>query len=292
MADRLPTVLVVEDDADLAEMLQAYLSMDGYAVLTVPQGEQALALAYNDPPALIVLDIWLPGMDGFEVCVHLQESHRTRYIPIIFLTERRERVDRLRGLHMGGFDYITKPFDLYELRLRVRNTIRRASLSGVLNAITGLPQGEASTQTLEQTLQSGADWGMLAITLKGLRAFSEQYGFVAGDNVMRVVALTLSSAVSEIGGPASFCGHLEEHTLVLIAPASVLDALRARIVERLAEALEYFYPADNRGPNAFTPDRLRLSIGSLTAQQGPFASSADLAQRLLAARQDVAAGGQ
>ena len=292
MAERFPTVLIVEDDPDLAEMLQAYLSMDGYAVLTVSQGEQALALAYDDPPALIVLDIWLPGMDGFEVCARLQESHRTRHIPIIFLTERRERMDRLRGLDMGGFDYITKPFDLYELRLRMRNTIRRASLSGALNAITGLPQGELTMQALEQALHGGADWGMLIVTLKGVRAFSEQYGFVAGDNVMRVVALTLNNAGSEIGGPASFCGHLEEHTLVLIVHASALDALHARIVERLGEALEYFYPADNRGPNAFTSDRLRLSIGSLTAQQGPFADSVDLVQRLLAARQDVAAGGR
>ncbi len=283
-------MLIVEDDANLAEMLQAYLRLDGYTVLTKPQGEEALALAYRKPPDLIVLDIRLPGMDGFEVCARLQESHRTRHIPIIFLTERSDRRDRLRGLHMGSVDYITKPFDLYELRLRVRNILRRASLSGALNAVTGLPQGDLTTQTLEQTLSSNTDWGMLAVTLKGLRAFSEQYGFVAADNVLRVVGLTLDSAVEEISGLRGFCGHLEEHTFVLVTTAPLLGALHARVVERLAGALEYFYPADNRGPSAYTPDRLRLSIGALTAQQGlPFVGSADFIQRLLAAREDVAA---
>lgn len=289
MAERLPVVLIVEDDTDLAEMLQAYLRLDGYTVRTEPQGEGALTLAYREPPDLIVLDIRLPGMDGFEVCTRLQESHRTRHIPIIFLTERSERLDRLRGLHMGSVDYITKPFDLYELRLRVRNTLHRASLCGALNAVTGLPQGELITQALEQALSSSAEWGMLAVTLKGLRAFGEQYGFVAADNVLRVVGLTLNSAAEEIGGSAGFCGHLEEHTFALIVPAPAVAALRTRIVERLAGTLEYFYPADNRGPDAYTTDRLRLSIGALTARQGPFADSVDLIQRLLAAREDVAA---
>jgi DNA-binding response OmpR family regulator len=274
-------VLLVEDDLALAEMLSAYLSVEGCAVRSCAWGEQAVELALADLPDLVVLDIRLPDIDGFEVCRRLQESHQTRAIPILFLTERRDRVDRLRGLSMGVVDYITKPFDVQELRLRIRNTMDHAEAMKAENAITGLPQSEAVLNTIQQ--QAVADWGIMVVTLNGLQTFRELYGFVAGDDVLRVACLTVASAARELNGD-SFCGHLEEDTLAVILPAQQLAALEARIVERLAGSLEVFYPADNRAPNARTGDRLSLAMGQLTSLQGPFDSVADLKHRLLATR--------
>jgi PleD family two-component response regulator len=244
-------------------------------------------LALADLPDLVVLDIRLPDIDGFEVCRRLQESHQTRAIPILFLTERRDRIDRLRGLSMGVVDYITKPFDVQELRLRIRNTMDHAEAMKAESAITGLPQNVAVLNAMQQqAVANSSAWGIMVITLTGLQTFRELYGFVAGDDVLRVTCRTIASAASELNSD-SFCGHLEEDTLAIILPAQQLAALEARVIERLAGSLEVFYPADNRVPNAQTGDRLSLAMGQLTSLQGPFDSVADLKQKLLATRRRI-----
>ena len=118
-------ILVVDDDLDVAEMVAAYLSVHGYIVRTVDMGEAAVQDALANPPDLVIQDINLPDIDGFEVAYRLRNNRKTKDIPIIFLTEKRARSDRLQGLELGADDYITKPFDIQELKLRVRNAIRR-----------------------------------------------------------------------------------------------------------------------------------------------------------------------
>ncbi|MGH2525092.1 MAG: response regulator transcription factor, partial [Anaerolineales bacterium] len=133
MADK-QTLLVVEDDPNLAEMLTNYFNIQGYRVLTFDWGEDAVRTCQLDPPQLALLDVRLPDIDGYEVARRLRTHRRTQTIPLIFLTERNARSDRLRGLELGAVDYITKPFDLKELQLRVRNALHRARLSLLVNS--------------------------------------------------------------------------------------------------------------------------------------------------------------
>ena len=189
---------------------------------------------------------------------------------------------------LGADDYITKPFDIQELRLRVRNILRRATTTSAENPVTGLPEGETVDAALSALLkEESGRWGMLVVTLKGLDTFRELYGFIASDDVLRVVSLMLRSATTEVGGQDAFCGHLGPDTFVMLLPADKVDSLEARIRERAGQSLEYFYPGDNRGPNAHTGDRLRLSIGRLTAGQGPFKSLEDLKKQALDARTEA-----
>ncbi|MFW6068984.1 MAG: response regulator transcription factor, partial [Chloroflexota bacterium] len=115
------TIFVVDDDIELTEMLDAFFGGQGYAVSTEEWGETAVKRIQEELPDVVLLDIHLPDIDGYEICRRLRQARRTRHLPIIFLTERRERSDRLAGLELGAVDYITKPFDIQELRLRVRN---------------------------------------------------------------------------------------------------------------------------------------------------------------------------
>lgn len=278
--ERQQTILIVDDDIDLAEMLGAYLNVQGYAVCATSMGEQALALASEQQPDLVLLDIHLPDLDGYEVCNRLQTSHKTRHIPIIFLTEMRERPDKLHGLQLG-VDYITKPFDVQELRLRVRNTLRRAASAGMENPVTGLPEGAPVDEVLTRIVAGMVpDCGLLAVVLLGLESFRELYGFVASDDVLRVTSLTTSTAAREVGGTSTFCGHLDERTFLIIVPADRMAELIQRITERLGRLLEYFYPGDNRAPNARTDDRLRLQMNCLDTIRDPFMDSAELKERL------------
>ncbi len=275
--------MIVDDDADLTEMLGAYLNVQGYAVCTTSMGEQALTLASEQQPDLVLLDIHLPDLDGFEVCNRLQASHKTRHIPIIFLTEMRERPDKLHGLQLGVVDYITKPFDVQELRLRVRNTLRRVASTGTENPVTGLPDGAQADEVLATIVTGGCpDCGLLALALLGLESFRDLYGFVASDDVLRVASLTISNAALEVGGSGTFCGHLDEYTFLIIVLADRMEELMQRIDDRLGRLLEYFYPGDNRAPNARTDDRLRLCMSTIDARTSSLRDAAAVKSQLLA----------
>lgn len=117
------TVLVVEDEENLLEALRYNLEREGYAVNTAIDGEQALLSARDSAPDLVILDVMLPQLDGFEICRILR---RRSDVPILMLTARGEEIDRVVGLELGADDYVTKPFSIRELMARVRNLLRRS----------------------------------------------------------------------------------------------------------------------------------------------------------------------
>jgi two-component system, OmpR family, response regulator len=121
------TVLLVEDEPSVGELVRGYLSRDGYRVIWVRTGEEALVELERHPIRLVLLDIGLPGKDGFDVC---RDIRARSYVPILMLTARDEEPDRIVGLEVGADDYITKPFSIREFRSRVRALLRRAALAG------------------------------------------------------------------------------------------------------------------------------------------------------------------
>ncbi len=118
------TVLVVDDDANVVELTRLYLERDGYRVVAASDGARGLALAREEQPSLVVLDVMLPSVNGLDVCRTLREESA---VPIIMLTARVEEDDRLAGLDLGADDYVTKPFSPRELAARVRAVLRRAA---------------------------------------------------------------------------------------------------------------------------------------------------------------------
>jgi two-component system alkaline phosphatase synthesis response regulator PhoP len=116
-------VLVVDDDPGIVKLVRAYLEQAGFAVLTANDGKRAMQIARNDKPDLVILDLMLPEMDGWDVCRALRKESD---VPIIMLTARVEESDKLIGLELGADDYVTKPFSPRELVARVRSVLRRA----------------------------------------------------------------------------------------------------------------------------------------------------------------------
>ena len=237
------TLLIVEDDLDTSEMLRVYFEAQGYRVVTAGGGQEALEKCRVESPDLILLDVRLPDIDGFEVGQALQEDVRTSRLPVIFVTERRDRDDRIAGLKLGAIDYITKPFDVQELRLRVRNALRRAGSQN--NPVTGLP-GEKLTLDRLSLMLEREGWSALGVNINGLDKFNEIYGFVARDDVLRAIALTLTSAVDELGSIDDFVGHPDEGQFVIITVPSKVSQLSHHIADRLNQAMTYFYPIHDR----------------------------------------------
>ena len=119
------TILLVEDDVDILQLVDHNLKLADFHVLTAQDGYEALSLAKKYLPQLVILDLMLPGLDGFEVCKELKRSPTTKNIPVLMLTARGEEVDRIVGLELGADDYVVKPFSPRELILRVRAILRR-----------------------------------------------------------------------------------------------------------------------------------------------------------------------
>jgi DNA-binding response OmpR family regulator len=172
-----PCILVVDDEADVLNMVGANLRGAGFDVLTAEDGNTALDLANSRAPALIILDVMLPGMSGTDVCKALKGSPKTAAIPVIMLTAKAEEVDRVLGFHHGAADYVTKPFSPRELVLRVRNILRPASA-------TALPREELVVGDLKLTISSpgvlvkGVPVDVTVTEFRILKALMERIGRV------------------------------------------------------------------------------------------------------------------
>ncbi len=283
-----PQLLIVEDDRDTAEMLMAYFGAQGYEVVTSAWGRDAIRRAQQESvPDLILLDIRLPDIDGYEVCKQLRAHRRTQNVPIIFLTEKRERNDRLSGLELGAVDYITKPFDVQDLRLRVRNIMRRSQYQTLVHPVTGLASQELVEERLSLLLNQ-QNWAVLTIHVGGLDEFADRYGFVARDDALRALALLTNNAVSENqADPDSyFVGQLNDNSFMVICEAQRVHELRERLSGRIKQSVNFFYPAKERTPAIPRPD-LTFSLGVVTGANGPFSNSESLRSAALQSLQPL-----
>jgi PleD family two-component response regulator len=261
-------IFIVEDDGDLSDMLTAYFRVQGYEVFNANRGEDAVRSIIDTVPDIVVLDIRLPDIDGYEVCRQIRRSRRTRAVPVIFLTEKREREDKLSGLELGAVDYITKPFDIQELRLRVRNALRRSHLNTMVNPVTGLPEGPVVQEKLEEMLTQ-SDWGIILAELHGLNKFRDRFGFVAADDVSRAVTLMITNAVQENASTDDFVGHGDTGDFIVITSAGRAKQLADRCRMRLQPSIQYFYPALERQRINELPasERLSVNVVSLSSRE-------------------------
>jgi DNA-binding response OmpR family regulator len=269
VTDIKPKILIIEDDLDVAEMLNAYFRVQGYEVFTVNWGEDGVRSCQTVHPDLVILDIRLPDIDGYEVARRLRGDRRTAEVPIIFLTEKRDRSDRLQGLEIGADDYITKPFDVQELRLRVRNALKRISQGSLTNPVTGLPEGALVDEKLSEIL--GRDGvAVLFVSIDNMISFREAYGFVASDDVLRAISLMIVNTMREVSRPEDFLGHLSGTDFILVLPPSNLAALSEKLRVRLDQSVEYFYPIKDREQMAKSRNRLNVKLAEVASLKEGF----------------------
>jgi diguanylate cyclase (GGDEF)-like protein len=238
-------LLIVEDDFDISNMLRIYFDSQGYETIVSPQGEEALALCRRKLPNLVILDIMLPDINGYEVCRRLRANLRTSHIPIIFLTQRDERSDQIAGLELGADDYITKPFDLQLLLLRVQNSLQRAGWLSLTSPVTSLPSSKLVEDQLRQIMRR-KDWAVLYIGISHIGDFNDVYGFVAGDDVLRFTAMLLTEVVDEMGTGSDFIGHIGGDDFLIVTTPEVSVPMKARLEERFQEEIATFYNFKDR----------------------------------------------
>ncbi len=280
MTDAKSKILIIEDDLDVAEMLNAYFRVQGYEVFTVNWGEDGVRSCLTIQPDLVILDIRLPDIDGYEVARRMRGDRRTAEVPIIFLTEKRDRSDRLQGLELGADDYITKPFDVQELRLRVRNALKRVSQGSLTNPVTGLPEGALVDEKLSETLGKDGH-AALFVAIDNMSVFRESYGFVASDDVLRAISLMVVNTMREVSRPEDFLGHISGTDFLLVLPTSNLSALSEKLRARLDQSMEYFYPIKDRDEMASRADRLNAKLSEVVLSDGKYTDIGQVKAELL-----------
>ena len=294
-------LLVVEDDIDIGNMLKIYFSGMDFEVDVAVRGKDALDKTKQVLPHLIVLDIMLPDIDGYEVCRNLRTNMRTSHIPVIFLTQKDERSDKLQGLELGADDYITKPFDIEELKLRVQGAIRRSERESLTDPRSGLPAGRLIEDQLRRIIRQ-RDWALLDARVNNFEPFKDVYGFVAGDDVLRFTSMLIGEVVDELGTTTDFIGHAGGDNFIIITTEEKADALKTRLKERFDNEVQTHYNFMDRqqgfvqapaadGTTVKVPF-MTMSIGIVSPSAHSFADIREITELAAEARrQDTAAGG-
>ncbi len=272
------TILCIDDDPNIRELVQAALDLDGYSVILASDGTEGIRNAIREQPHLIILDVMLPDMRGWDVLRALKEQPRSASIPIIFLSALDETEHRVTGLALGADDYVGKPFAIQELLARVRTQLRHAE-EHLLSELTGLPGNTQIERVLRQSLQDERrDLYVLYIDIDNFKSFNDAYGFVRGNDLIKLLAGILktvvltaheSAFVGHVGGD-DFVGMLrgsdDEMRKVCGAIISQFDSQVPALYDPEDRASGYVTTMDRQGVRQDFPI-VTVSIGVVTNRQ-------------------------
>ncbi|BBK31789.1 response regulator receiver modulated diguanylate cyclase [Stella humosa] len=268
MVEKKPTVLIVDDVSVNLALMSAILEGDCRTICT-GDSARVLSLALEHQPDLILLDIMMPGLDGFEVCGMLKANPNTRDIPVIFLTSLAEEVDEERGLGLGAIDYITKPFSVPVVRARVRNHLelqRQRDLLERLSSIDGLT-GISNRRAFDRALER--EWlraqrhesplSLLMIDVDLFKQFNDGYGHIAGDECLKAIARTVAD---QAGRAADLVARYGGEEFACILPDTCRGGA-VRVAEKIRQSV-----LDLAIPHAFSSvsPLVTVSIGGATAR--------------------------
>jgi diguanylate cyclase (GGDEF)-like protein len=238
-------ILVVDDEPPIREILQFQLETAGFQVACAENGEEGLQMVAHDPPDLVLLDLMIPELDGYEVCRRLKADYGSRHIPVIILTARAEITEKLKGLENGANDYVTKPFSMPELLMRVQNVLAWSQSQREANPLTGLPGNVSIERELTQRIDAGSPFAFIYTDIDNFKAFNDYYGYARGDEVIKATARILQTVVDELGNPDDFVGHVGGDDFVAMTTPDRADGLSRRVIERFqTSARDLLEPED------------------------------------------------
>jgi diguanylate cyclase (GGDEF)-like protein len=219
------SVLIVDDDPDIQALLEALLVAAGYRVTVAGDGKEGFERALEVRPDLILLDVMMPNMDGFELAAQLRRDPRTSSTSIIMVTAKGLMTDKVLGLVSGADDYVIKPFDSVELLARISGTLRRAREMRAASPLTGLPGNMRIQEEIQRRVNSGAPFALLYADLDHFKAYNDRYGFEWGDKAIQLMANVASRLVEELAGPDTFLGHVGGDDFVMVVEPEIAETL-------------------------------------------------------------------
>ena len=272
------TILVADDDPAILRLVEVNLKLEGFEVITATDGEEALRLVLEAMPALVLLDIMMPKLDGYEVCERIRADGRTRHVNVIMLTAKSLSADKIVGLTSGADDYVLKPFDPMELIARVRSSLRRSREMRALSPLTGLPGNVAIEDEIDRRFSTGRSIAVCYADLDNFKAYNDRYGFLRGDRAIAYTAEVLREVALSMQD--TFVGHIGGDDFVIVVPADQAEAACQKTLELFDRGAAGLYDepdaargfieiADRQGVVKRYPV-LNLSIGVGSCSEGDF----------------------
>jgi diguanylate cyclase (GGDEF)-like protein len=241
MADR---VLIVEDDPDVAALLQSVLEPTGYEVTVVRDGLDAVEWAARERPDAIVLDTTLPTIDGFEVLRRIRRDHRTMFAVVVLLTGLSGAAERAYGWDLEPDDYLVKPFDPDDLVARLGGRLRRVR-QALATSWAMLPSGTMIEAHVRQLLDDGDGLALLHIDLDEFKAFNGRYGWVRGNQAIALLARIVESVANDVG-VGSFAGHVGGDDFSVTTDPDLAVKFALEVIDRFDHAVPDLYDEADR----------------------------------------------
>lgn len=282
-----PRVLVVDDDASIRAICREVLEVSGYEVCDASSANAALLEAQRSRPNLVLLDVMMPGADGYRAAEMLRTNPAIGMAPIIFLSARGDTADKVRAFRAGAEDYIVKPFDSAELVARVGKALDRQARELGASPTTGLPGVDAIQSEIERRLLHHEPAVVCYLDLDNLKAFNDYYGYAKANAVIRQTGDVIRNAVAH-DGTSDFIGHIAGDDFVFISTPDRADEVCREICRSFDEVIPLYYDRVDRGRGYIeTKDRfgmmrrfpiMTVSIAGISLQsEHSYAGLAELA---------------
>lgn len=226
----------------MAQLVATKLEAAGYQTLVAPDAQAALMSAQQDCPELILCDVMMPGLDGFELTRRLREDPRTTSVSIIMLTGLGNVME---GLESGADDYIVKPFNDLELLARIKSVLRRNKQMRAISPLTALPGNIRIEEDIERRLTLGLEFAVMYADIDYFKPYNDHYGFARGDEVLKSTATIIQEVALSVGGPSTFVGHIGGDDFIAVGPPDRAEEMVEQIIARFDEQAQKLYdPAD------------------------------------------------
>lgn len=235
-------ILIIDDDEQVASYVRLSFSLAGYEVDWIRDGRVALQKVRERIPDAIILDLKLPGINGFRICEQLRLEPHTRAIPIIVVSGSwKDSQDRIRSIEVGADDFLTKPFDAQELIARIKRMLQRKKIDMGHNPLTGLPGNLAIEEEARHRLAKKENLAFAYIDLDNFKAYNDVYGVKQGDKVIRLLSDLLMQAVKRWGNQDDFIGHVGGDDFVCMTTPGKAQAVFDWIAKRFDERITAYY---------------------------------------------------
>jgi diguanylate cyclase (GGDEF)-like protein len=244
---RRDLILVADDDEDIARFVEVNLRLEGFDVVVVGDGERALEAAHDLLPDLVLLDVMMPKLDGYQVCEKLRSDPRTRHLSVVMLTAKSLSTDKVVGLTTGADDYISKPFDPLELVARVKSALRRSRELRDVNPLTQLPGNVQVQDEVLARVESKKDFALMYVDLDNFKSFNDHYGFLRGDEVVKLLAKCIADAVRKHSPEGTFVGHVGGDDFVVVVEPAASEAIAKDMCGHWESAIIELYDPEDAG---------------------------------------------
>ncbi len=240
-------LLVVDDDEGVQKIIKRIFASAPYDIFCANDGAEAIKMALDLKPDLVLMDFDMPRMNGLEALRELRRTPQTSMIPIIMLTSRDALSEKLSGFEVGADDYMTKPFAALELTARVEGILRRNFRALWANPLTMLPGGPTIEEEVSRRIREKQQFAFLYLDIDNFKAFNDAYGYANGDKIIKDVANLLSETARAVGQGVAFVGHVGGDDFIVVVEPGYAEAMAKEIAEHFDRKAPLHYSPEDRG---------------------------------------------